>query len=224
MYKGYVNEIELPAEPSVCMWWRILYLICRDLARQWGWILLPARQGTRTRGTMVRCCSPRGSLHQLFWIRSSKAVMHTPCRLGGAVSLSIGHIIDQALIGAQVILSIITHIHRTMRTHRWFPQACMPFSERGIHDHWGFQGPFPYHAPPPQDYYQPPPQPYQAPSIVYGDPSFYTRFDNHLTTLEEGQRELCTTLHQQGEWQQQQQTSCCIEKKYNSNNKTSYLC
>jgi hypothetical protein len=37
----------------------------------------------------------------------------------------------------------------------------------------------------------------------YDEPNFYQSVDNHLTSLEVGQEEMCNTLHQQVKWQQQ---------------------
>jgi hypothetical protein len=66
----------------------------------------------------------------------------------------------------------------------------MSFSAWGFHDHTtGFHGPYMghHHHPPPMDHEQ-------LVDLV--------RIDTRLTTIEEGQQEICNTLHQYAQWQE----------------------
>jgi hypothetical protein len=83
----------------------------------------------------------------------------------------------------------------------------MSFSVRGFHD--SYHGPFPFHAPQdkyqqlPQHHYQSPPYHHHPPLTGYDEPDFFQEVDDRLTSLEMGQQEIRSTLHQQVEWQQQ---------------------
>jgi hypothetical protein len=82
----------------------------------------------------------------------------------------------------------------------------MSFFARGFHD--SYHGLFPFHAPqdqyqqPPQHHYQPPPYHHHLPPMGYDEPGFFQEVDDRLTSLETGQQEIHSTLHQV-EWQQQ---------------------